>query len=218
MAWIGRHQAMIGSVGAEVRPWQQYRIRNGRKYRVEGSPWFVFGYRKGFEGFLGSDVDYEVAEVGYRHSFRVGYRGRLEYRMDAGAFLNAHSVYFPDYKHFPGNRTFLMVFNGPGSFRLLDYYRYSTMEKFFTATADYYFRKFLLSRIPKLRLFGVRENVFGAYLTTPYAGNYFEAGYGIDGILRVFRIEGAAGFQNGKRLPAGVRIGIAASLTRVFGD
>jgi len=218
VATIGKHQAFIGSIGAEVRPWQQYRIRNGRKYRVEGSPWFVLGYRKGFGGVMGSDVDYDLAEIGYRHALRLGYRGRLEYRLDAGAFLNTESVYFPDYKHFPGNRTFLMVFNGPGSFRLLDYYRYSTADRYFTATANYYFRKFMLTRVPKLRLFGIRENVFGAYLTTPYAGNYFEAGYGIDGILRVFRIEGAVAFQNGRRLPAGIRIGIAASLAMEFGD
>jgi hypothetical protein len=31
------HNAVIGSIGIEARPWQKYRIRNGRKFRVENS-------------------------------------------------------------------------------------------------------------------------------------------------------------------------------------
>jgi len=107
-----------------------------------------------------------------------------------------------------------------GSFRLLDYYRYSTNNEYFTANAHYHFRKFLVTQIAKVRLIGVTENIFVNYLATPTSGNYTEIGYGLDGILRLFRLEGAVSFRNGdiSNFNYGFRIGISTSLTVNFND
>ena len=56
------------------------------------------------------------------------------------------------------------------------------------------------------------------YLATPTSKNYTEVGYGIDGILRVFRLEVAAGFSDGQYLNYGFRVGISSSITVNFND
>lgn len=212
------HEAMLFSAGIEARPWQKFRVRNGVRYRAEGSPVFRLDYKKGISGMLGSDIDYDLIEGGIRQGFKIGIRGKLDYQISAGAFLNSRHLYFPDFKHFNGNRIFVTFTEPLTGFRLLDYYRFSTTERYFTAGAHYHFRKFLVTRIPKARLLGVQENIFASYLTTPAAGNYLEAGYGLDGILRVFRVEAAFAFLNGARQTPGIRIGIASTIGAGFND
>ena len=212
------HEALLFSAGMEARPWQKFRIRNGVRYRAEGSPVFRLDYRKGISGILGSDVDYDLIELGVRQGVKFGIRGKLDYQITAGSFLNTRSLYFPDFKHFNGNRFFLTFTEPLTGFRLLDYYPFSTSDRFLTAVAHYHFRKFLASRIPKLRLMGVQENIFAGYLTTPASGHYLEAGYGLDGILRIFRVEAAFSFLNGARQNPGFRIGIASTIGGGFND
>jgi len=97
--------AFVGAIGFEARPWQKYRIRNGNKYRADRStPTFTLDYKKGFNQAFGSDVDYDLVEVGVRQGFRLGVRGLLDMNLKAGQFLNNKSMYFMDYKHFMGNQ------------------------------------------------------------------------------------------------------------------
>jgi hypothetical protein len=213
------HQAFTGMARMEFRPFIKYRIRNGNKYRIDrSSPLFAVEYRKGFKGIGGSDVHYDLLDLGVRYGVKLGIRGRLDANVHAGAFLNNNSLYFMDYKHFQGNRTPIITSDPDGSYRLLDYYSNSTADKYLSGIFHYHFRKLLVSRIPKLRLMGVQENMFVSYLGTPASGHYTELGYSIDGILRIFRVEGAASFVNGKYTGYGVRLGIASNITANFGD
>ncbi len=123
-----------------------------------------------------------------------------------------------DYKSFLGNRTPFVTTDPVGSFRLLEYYTYSTRDKYFTANVHYHFRKFLVTRIPYVRMAGITENIFVNYLAAPTSKNYTELGYGLDGILRVFRLEFASAFQEGNYQAYGFRIGIASSLGSSFDD
>ena len=211
--------ALVGSIEIEARPWQKYRIRDGRKFRAENtSPLFTLSYRKGFNKVLGSDLDFDQLEIRVKHGFKIGIHGKLDVALNAGKFLNTNKLYFMDYQHFLGNRTPFITTDPVGSFRLLDYYRYSTRDQYFTTNVHYHFRKFLVTRIPKVRLTGITENIFVNYLATPTSGNYTEFGYGIEGILRLFRLEAAASFQNGKYTDYGFRIGVATSLSVNFND
>lgn len=123
-----------------------------------------------------------------------------------------------DYKHFLGNRTPFVTTDPVSSFRLLDYYAFSTQKQYFTANVHYHWRKFLITRIPYVRLAGITENIFVNYLTTPTSRNYTEVGYGLDGILRIFRLEAAASFQNGSYQAVGFRLGIASNIGVNFED
>ena len=211
--------AFTGRIGIEVRPWQKFRIRNGVKYRADrSSPVLSVDYRKGFSGVLGSDVDYDLMEAGIRDVIRFGIRGTLDLNLKAGKFFNAKSMYFMDYKHFMGNQTPFITTDPAGSFRLLDYYKYSTRDQYFSVNAHYHFRKFLVSRFAKARLLGVTENFFVNYLATPSSGNYTELGYGINGILRLFRLEFTTSFQNGNYIGNGFRLGISTNMSVRFSD
>ncbi len=211
--------AFTVAVGIEARPWQKYRIRNGRKFRAENtSPLFTIDYKRGFDGLLGSEVNFDQMEVGVKHGMKLGIRGKLDVAIKAGKFFNADKIYLMDYQHFLGNRTPFVTTDPVGSFRLLDYYKYSTRDQYFTANVHYHFRKFLVTRFPMVRLTGITENVFVNYLATPTSKNYTEVGYGIDGILRIFRLEFATAFQDGKYVDKGFRAGIATSITINFGD
>jgi len=211
--------AFTSSIGFEARPWQKYHIRNGNKYRADRStPTFTLDYKKGFSQVLGSDVDYDLLEVGIRQGIRLGVRGLLDMNLKTGQFLNTKSMYFTDYKHFMGNQTPFMTTDPVGSFRILDYYTYSTRDKYFSANVHYHFRKFLLTRIPKVRMLGASENFFVNYLATPSSNNYTELGYGLNGILRLFRLEFATSFQNGNYVANGFRIGISTNLSVRFSD
>jgi hypothetical protein len=167
---------------------------------------------------LGSDVNFDQLELGIKHKFDVGVRGTLDLSFQGGMFLNNDKMYFMDYKHFLGNRTPFATSDPVGSFRLLDYYQHSTADKYFTANVHYHFRKFLVTAFPLVRLTGIRENVFVNYLASPTSKNYTEIGYSIDGILRIFRLEAAAAFQNGKYQNYGFRIGIATSIGINFSE
>jgi hypothetical protein len=214
------NRAFIADIALDMRPWQKYRIRNGDKQRVDtSSPTFTVFYRKGFADVLNSDVNFDVLELTAAKEIKFGIRGTLDLMVKGGAFLNNRSLYFMDYMHYLGNRTLFTTKDPFASFRLLDYYKYSTADDYVEAHAHYHFRKFLLSYLPKARMFGLSENLFVNHLAT-HTAQYSEIGYSIDGILRIFRIEGAMGIQDLKFKDAvfGVRIGIATSVTANFND
>lgn len=207
------HNALIGSITLEARPWQKFRIRNGRRYSVRNSsPLFTLNYKKGFENVFNSKVDFDLIEVGYKQSIRVGIRGRLDIALKGGKFLNSNKMYFMDYAHFLGNQTPFITTDPVGSYRLLDYYLYSTNDKYFTGSAHYHFRKFLFTQLPLVRLTGITENIFINYLASPLSNDYTELGYSLDGILRIFRLEGAMSFSGGTYQTYGFRIGVATSV------
>jgi hypothetical protein len=214
------HTAFIGAIGVSTRPWLKYRIRNGRKYAIDrSSPTLTLDYRRAFPSpAVNADVEFDNLEVGMKHEFKIGVRGNVDFALRAGTFFNKDRMYFMDYKHFLGNRTPFSTNDPVGSFRLLDYYRHSTNDEYFVANVHYQFRKFLVSNITYVRLAGIRENIFVNYLATPTSGNYTEVGYSIDNILRIFRLEAAAAFREGKFVDYGFRFGIATSIAVNFSD
>ena len=213
------HEAFIGSVRVTARPWLKYNIRNGHKHEIpNSSPTFTLDYRKGFNSILQSDVDFDQIELGIKHEFNIGVRGHVDVALRAGGFLNNNKMYFMDYKHFLGNLTPFATSDPVGSFRLLDYYNYSTDDRYFAGNVHYHFRRFLVTSFPLARMAGISENVFVNYLATPTSKNYTEVGYSIDGILRFLRLEAIAAFQDGKYLNYGFRIGISTALSVNFSD
>lgn len=211
------HEAFTIDAKVEYMPWQKYRIYNDRRYAVEGSsPTFELAYTKALPGIAGAKIDYDLVEVGAKYDFNIGVRGLVDFKLAVGKFLNNDSLSFIDYKHFLGNRTPFATASPVGSFRLLDYYKFSTDDQYFTANVHYQFRKFLFTQIPLVRLSGVRESFFTNYLVNDLTTSYVELGYGINYILRIFRLEAVTSLEGGKYRDFGVRIGIAANLDDIF--
>ena len=97
-----------------------------------------------------------------------------------------------------------------GSFRMLDYYKYSTAQEYASVLTHVRFRKLALTHIPAIRLMGIKENLFVNYLATPTSDNYMEVGYTLDNVFRIFRLELVQSFQDWKAKDFGVRIGISS--------
>ncbi|MDX1409983.1 MAG: DUF5686 family protein, partial [Saprospiraceae bacterium] len=154
-------------IGITARPWIKYRISNGHKSVINNSsPTLTLNVRGGIDGLFNSDVSYQLAEVGFKKDIPFAGGGVLGLNIQAGAFLNADSLQFPDFKHFLGNRTPFATTDAVGSFRMLDYYTYSTQDAYASIFAHYQFRKLLATHLLEVRLMGIKENVFLNLLET----------------------------------------------------
>ncbi len=200
------NKALLLDISLRLKPWQRYRLFNGQKqYFGDKSPVFIVNYRKGL-----GDVDFDFLEAQVRHSIDLGIRTNLAYNVSVGGFLNNKQLYFMDFKHFMGNQFFFQTGDNVSTFRLLDYYLYSTKERFFEAHGLLQLRKFVITQIPLLRLAGIKENIFVHYLATPQSKNYTEIGYGIDGLIPsfpFFRVEVISNFLDFKYNSTGFRVG-----------
>ena len=217
-----REKAAVLSLQFEIRPWQKYQKRNNWTSAIEhSSPTLGIRYRKGIEGLGESVTNFDFLETEFRHALRVGASGLLDLKLNTGMFLNKRYVGFGDFKHFPGNQIGVVTNDPVSTYRLLDYYRFSTSDKYLSAFAHNQFRKLLLTQIRPVWVAGLKENLFVNYLATPRAVNYVEIGYGVDNIFRFFRLEAAASFEGGKYQDFGIFLGIASNLDnlgRLFGN
>lgn len=203
------HQALTIGLSAYYKPWQKYRTSNGKtSFYEDDSPKLSLSYRKGIDNAFGSDVDFDFVQIGIQHGFPTGVRSKLSYKLAAGKFLNEKDARFPDHQHFAGNRFFFQLGDPVSTFRMLDYYKYSTSKEFFEAHLLSEFRQFLLTQITWFRVLGVKENFFLHYLATPASDNYAELGYGLDiGIRFPLRIEVANSFESFKYKHTVFRVG-----------
>jgi hypothetical protein len=207
-----RQKAGVLSLSFEISPWQRYQLRNGRKTPVPGSsPRFILNYRKGIQGLLGSEVDYDFLEMEVKQDIAVGAASHLDLRLHAGWFPNNTRMGFADFKHFPGNQIRVTGADPVASYRMLPYYAFSTREAYFGTFAHYQFRKFLLTRFPAVWMLGIKENLFFNTLVTPQT-NYLELGYGVDNLLRFFRVEAVASFESGVFKGPRLMLGVSSSL------
>lgn len=210
-------KAAVFHAKVTAQPWKKYQIRNKKKIPIDNSsPTLSLSYRKGVPGILDSEVNFDHLDFTFKHKFRLGVRGLINFKANAGTFINRQKLGFADFKHFMGNRIAIVTADPVGSFRLLPYYDFSTREEYASVHLHYQFRKFLLTQIPELWLVGLKENLFINHLATPKSERYTELGYSLDNVLRVFRVEAAVAFRGEKYYDFGVLIGIASNLEDLF--
>lgn len=206
------HDALLLDIAATIRPWQKYMIRNGRKQYVRNQgPTFYLNYRKGLPAAK-SVVDYDFVQGQVRYRFDTGPRSSLQMLTSGGIFLNSKKMFFADFRHFMGNEFFFQTGDALSSFRMLPYYRYSTASKFGQVHVLWSTQKFVLTQVQMLRLLGLRETAQIHYLATPHSKNYTELVYGIDGILRLFRLEVVTQFQKFRYENVGFRVGTVLNI------
>ena len=111
-----------------------------------------------------------------------------------------------------GNEFFFQNGDILTSFRMLPYYQYSTSQRFLQGHAVWSSQRFVLTRLPFVRLAGLSELVQVHYLSTPAVKNYTELVYGVDGIIRLFRVEVVGQFIGSQYQGLGLRIGTTLRL------
>lgn len=208
------HLAFTIGAAASYKPWQKYRIKNGKTtYYKDDSPEFALAYRKGIPDLFGSSADFDFLHFRLKHGFETGIKSKLYYQLGAGAFLNKKSVGFPDFHHFSGNRFFFQLGDPVGTFRMLDYYRFGTDGEFFEGHVLAEFRQLLFTQIQWFRKHGIKETVIAHYLATPRSDHYAELGYGFDvGIRFPFRVEVINSFEGFSYKHTAFRIGTTMNL------
>jgi len=212
-----KHQAFMWDVSLAYAPFLKYYVRNDKKRPItSSSPTFRLTYKKGFANVFYSDVDYDLLELGVQHELDIGIRGKLHFNLYGGSFLNNKQMYFPDFRHFMGNRIFIQTSDPAGSFRLLDYYNFSTQQNYLGGHLYYQFRKLLFTQIMEVRLLGLKENIFFNYLKTEASPHYAELGYSLDNIFRLFRLEVVGSFLDFNYQDFGFRVGISTTLNAMF--
>ena len=203
------HSASILSVNVSYTPEYYYRFYDGVKYNTRSRfPTFTLNYKKGINGMLNSEVDYDQLEFNIRQRLNLRRIGALIYSVTSGTFLNNNNVYFADYKHFGTSYPFLIGTSEGSTFRLIEYYDYSTNKSYAEGHVRVENDRILLKRLPVLNKTLMRETVYFNYLTTTESKPYYEVGYGLNQIFLMFNLEVFAGFKGQTHEYTGIKIGI----------
>lgn len=206
------HRALLWNINLSLRPWQKYAIRNGEKrYWYNKGPTFLMGFKRAI-AVEGTSPDYTLLEGSIRQNLDTGPRSNLRLMVSGGGFLSQKKLYFPDFRHFMGNEFFFQNGDMLTSFRMLPYYRYSTANRFLQGHAVWTSQRFVFTRLPFVRLAGLSELVQIHYLSTPAVKNYTELVYGVDGIIRLFRVEVVGQFIGNQYEGLGLRVGTTMRL------
>ena len=178
----------------------------GKFFLPSKYPRLGISYVKGIRNVFGSDVDYDLVSADITKSnINLGLYGKLNFYVSAGKYLNNNKLYYTDYKHFIGTQT-RSYDPKVNSFVLLDYYLYSTNDKYLEAHLEHNFSGFILNKFPLIRKLKLQEIVGANYLSTPALKNYNELYFG----LKYLNFRGIYGFSfnNEQQIRTGFRFAI----------
>jgi hypothetical protein len=200
-----QNQALTLSASLTYTFDQQYETRpTGRVYELSPYPQIRLTYRKGLNGLLGSDVNYDFASVEvYQEHLNTGITGFSAFKFAAGDFFNRNKLYFMDYYHFSGNQgtTFDPT---PGSFHFLPFYTYSASGAFLEAHYEHNFTGYFLNDIPLIRKLKLDEIIGVNYLTENNNRNYSEFYIGVQRLI--FRVDYGISFAGNHKYMQGFKI------------
>ncbi|NTE03036.1 carboxypeptidase-like regulatory domain-containing protein [Agrobacterium tumefaciens] len=184
---------------------QKYITRPDGKFYTESKyPRITILYKKGINGVLGSDIDYDFVKAElFQDRISLGLWGYTSFLVGAGKFLNNSKMYYLDYKHFKGNISTIFPPN-LGKFQYLDFYQFSTNQQYFEAHLEHNFAGFFLNKVPLLRKAKLEEFMGGGYLSSPEKRNYKEFYFGIQRL--VLRASYGFAYDGAKKLTQGFRI------------
>jgi hypothetical protein len=205
---FGRSDAFKVRLSATWKPGLRYGKVNDRYYENRRAPEISAEVTRAIPGVFDSEIDYTALKLILQNWFDLRIGGELGIRAEAGMFLDRRNIEFPDYQHFMGNETPFTRFGQINGYSLLEYYNWSTSDRYLSFYTNYTGRKFALTRITALRMSGLKENVVFNYLLTPTANNYMELGYSLTNVFRVARIDFVAGFIDGNFKEFRIQVGL----------
>ncbi|MEO5889524.1 MAG: DUF5686 family protein, partial [Ferruginibacter sp.] len=214
-----RHQAVLVSIDLSIKPGQKFIQFPNRKISIGSKiPTFSLNYTKGFRDILGSDENFDKWSFTIFGDKNFNLAGTLKYKIGVGGFLNRKSVFIQDYEHFNGNRS-IAASEYLNSFQLASYYFNSTIATSYgIAHLEHHLNGLLTNKIPYFNRLNWNLVVGGNAFFINENSNYSEVFIGLENILKIFRVDFVAAFQEGRSGIRGIRIGtgglIGASIKR----
>lgn len=144
------YQALITSLRLAYTPGQKFMTEPNQKV-VLGSryPTFSVAHRKGWNGLLTSDIDFDYFEGAIEQNLALGTLGNSRYAAMVGRFVNTRDLRFVDLKRFRQSDPFL--YSDPlHSFQLLDT-ALSTTDLFFEAHYIHHFNGAMINNLPLIK-------------------------------------------------------------------
>lgn len=177
---------------------------SGKVYRPSRYPRLGLNYTKGVKGIFGSDVDYDLVSFDItRKDIRLGMFGKSSFWLGAGKFIQSGNLYFTDFKHFVGNKS-LSYIPKINNFLFLDFYAFSTPDKYLEGHFEHNFSGFLTNKLPLIRKLKLTEIAGINYLNTPALDKFTEVYFGLQYLN--FRALYGISYISGKREDKGFRI------------
>lgn len=200
------HQALSFTTAATFTFDQQYITRPTGKFNLPSKyPTLTVTYKKGFEGVLGSDVNYDFASADIsQYNIRIGLSGYSSFKLTTGGYFNNKRIYYMDYYHYLGNQGTTFDPTYIGSFHFLPFYTYSTNGGFLEAHYQHNFAGSLLNKVPFLRRLKLEELIGVNFLTTKGNPNYREFYVGVQRLI--FRVDYGISYAGNKKYIQGFRI------------
>jgi len=202
-----KNTALITDISLAFVPFQEYISRPDIKY-ILGSKYPEFSLNMKFANseLLGTDADFFSLSAMIKDDMDVGLLGTFSYWISGGKFIGSHTGFFADYQHFNGNQTIISSF-ADSRFDLLEYYKYSTNDKYFSIATSHSFGGFLLNKIPLIRKLKLNEVISARYLNAGDFDEHFEFGIGIEK-LNIFRIDLVTSIKDNGDISTGIVFGI----------
>ena len=198
------HNIASLNIGTSIVFDQKYVSYPNRKINFDNSryPSLSIRYRKNF-GSNVSEYNSDVLISNIRQNISMGNLGEFNYNIRSGIFFEKKDIAFMDYLHANGNQLKLAPSNRNSSFGLLNYYKFSTNDKYTEVHLEHNFKGRLLRNIPLLNTlnFHVVANAKGLF--TGGIKPYSEFSLGLDNIgigkWRFLRIDYVRSNFNGKK-------------------
>jgi hypothetical protein len=179
------YQAFITNVKLAYVPGQKY-MREPKQKVILGSkyPTFFFNHKKGWNGILSSDIDFDFINFGIDQNIQLGTLGNSRYTLSTGKFTNTRDLRYVDLKRFRQSDPYL--YSDPMySFQLLDT---SLVARDWYIEGHYmhHFNGAMINNIPLVKLLKLRTVAGAGFMWVKENNFRHEEIFG--GIERVFKL------------------------------
>lgn len=220
------HNSFVTQVQLAFRPFLSYSyINNLRVFDWGSSPLVIFKYRAGWPNVFKSSTNFQLLELSYIQNISLSPWVKTGFILNTGAFIGDKPVYFQDYKHFNGGLNLVQTGDMLATHRLVGYYQnlssganqrlnvnhyaYSTAGNYVEALSQFQFTNLWLKPLLGFKKAYVKELLIAnVYFINNQNLFYNEIGYGLDGVMKVLRLEAIANFNNGQFNYVGLRLNI----------
>lgn len=145
-------------------------------------------YTLAFPGIAGSKESFGRLEGSIRQHLHIGLQSELRYSLHAGVFTHTHTISFANFRHFATEPLPVYIGSMNSNFQLLNFYQFSTCDKYLEGHVSFSSSLLLLKRLPYFSNRIWSENIFLHYLSVPGMPNYIETGYSLGNVIGILNL------------------------------